>query len=298
MGAKWALEATFHNRMAGVVLHRLALGKTPFEINEQKAPPRLVSLTGRDNRGKDNWGGDKSAAVPGYDYLSKAGTKSGNVVVIPIMGTMSRYGTYCSWGCEDMANWILEANRDETVSAIVLEINSPGGEVDGVEMLGAAVAQSLKPVVAWVAGMAASAAYWVGSQAREIMLESETSSEVGSIGVLAMHVDASAYYEKEGYKPTIVRADGSESKALWNSIEPLSAETLAETKRSLNLIRAQFIKTVKAGRPRITDAASNTSGVFSGRMFSGKEALANGMADRIGYLGDAIRRADLLARKA
>ncbi|MBO0933908.1 S49 family peptidase [Fibrella aquatilis] len=298
MGAKWALEPSFHQRMASVVLHRLSLGKAPIEAVADRATPRFVSLTGRDEKGKgDGWGPDKSAAVLGYEYLSKAGTKSGNVVVIPIMGTMSRYGDYCSWGCEDMANWVLEANRDETVSAIVLELNSPGGEVDGVEMFGAAVKQSQKPVVAWVAGMAASAAYWVASQADEIMLESETCSEVGSIGVLAMHVDQTLALEKEGYKVTIVRADGSESKALFNSFEPLSADVLAETKAALNPIRAQFIKTVKAGRPAIADAASDTSGVFSGKMYSGKQAIANGMADRIGYLGDAIRRADLLARK-
>lgn len=294
LNAKWALEPTYHNRMAAIAMRRIDAGKTPFVISsEERTPPRFVSLIGKDEKGKgDGWGPDKSAAVPGYEYLSKAGTKSGNVVVIPIMGAMSRYGDYCSWGTEDMANWIMEANRDETVSAIVLEINSPGGEVDGTEMLGDVVANSGKPVVAWVAGMAASAAYWVASQAREIMMESETSSEVGSIGVLAVHVDASAYYEKEGLKVQIIRADGSEDKALFNSLEPLNELALNDTKGSLNAIRDQFIKTVQAGRPTIS------ADVFSGKMYPGSTAIKKGMADRIGYLGDAIRRADLLARRA
>ena len=287
---RWALDATFHNRMAGVILRRIDAGQAPFEVPQSRKAP-FAALVGRDDRGKDNWGGDKSAAVPGYNNLSKATTKSGQVVVLPIIGVMSRYGGYCSWGAEDMANWILEANRDDNVSAIVLEINSPGGQVDGTELLGETVRQSQKPVVAYVAGYAASAAYWVASQCREIVMESATTSDVGSIGVLAVHVDASAAYEKEGYKVTILRSDGSEDKALFNGIEPLSDVVVNETKASLNLIRSTFVKIVKAGRPGISAT------VFSGKMYPGKEALTLGMADRIGYLGDAIRRADLLARK-
>jgi len=197
----WALEQTFHDRMAIIGLRRLEAGLEPFAINvADRKVAYLVAdapLKGKDDKGKDDWGGDKSAAVPGYEYVSKVAVKSGLVAVIPIMGAMSRYGNYCSWGSEDMANWILEANQDPSISAIVLEINSPGGQVDGTQMLGEVIRQSQKPVVAWVAGMAASAAYWVASQAREIMMESLTTSEVGSIGVLAVHIDATKALEKE-----------------------------------------------------------------------------------------------------
>ncbi|OIN55426.1 S49 family peptidase, partial [Arsenicibacter rosenii] len=198
----------------------------------------------------------------------------------------------CSWGSEDIAGWIMEANNDPAISAIVLEINSGGGQVDGTQLLGEVVRASQKPVVAWVAGMAASAAYWVASQAREIVMESETTSEVGSIGVIAMHVDATKALEQEGYKVTIVRSDGSADKALFNSFEPLSEAVINDTKASLNLIRQTFEKTVKAGRPGIS------ADVFTGKMYAGKDAIRLGMADRIGYLGDAVRRADLLARKS
>ncbi|MGM9510171.1 S49 family peptidase [Larkinella sp. GY13] len=293
LSAKWALEPLFHERMADLALRRLLAGKPLFDVSENRQVPRFVStLTGHDDVGQDDWGADRSAAVPGYSSLSKVSAKSGRVVVLPIMGTMSRYGGLCAWGSEDTANWVLEANRDETISAIVLEINSPGGEVDGTEMLGEVVRRSGKPVVAWVAGMAASAAYWVASQAREIIMESPTSSEVGSIGVLAMHVDASQYYQQEGLSVNIIRADGSEDKALFNSIEPLSDAVRTETKTVLNDIRQSFIKTVQRGRPGIS------RDVFSGKMYSGRQALTLGMADRIGFLGDAIRRADQLAKSA
>lgn len=292
VNAKFALEPAYHDRMAAVILRRMEAGKKPFSIKlaDRKAP-YAVSSAGEPLQGKTK-GGKKSAAVPGYDYMvSKVSTKSGIVAVIPIMGVMSRYGDWCSWGSEDIANWVMEANNDPNVSAIVLEINSPGGSVDGTEMLGDVVKASGKPVVAWVAGMAASAAYWVASQTREIYMESETSSEVGSIGVLAMHVDATGWLEKEGYKVTILRSEGSPDKALFNAYEPLSETVVNDAKASLNLLRDAFVKTVKAGRPGIS------GDVFTGKMYAGKEAIAKKMANKIGALGDAIKRADLLARK-
>ncbi len=288
MASKWALEPTFHDRMVNIALRRMTEGKSPFVIDEsQRATPYVVSIEQKAQASNL----EASQPAPGYGRLTTALTKSGLVVVVPIKGTMTRYGDLCSWGTEDIANWILEANADASVSAIVLEINSPGGEVDGTQYLGDVIKYSQKPVVAWVAGMAASAGYWVASQAREIMLESETTSDVGSIGVLAMHVDASAYYEKEGFKVQIIRSEGSEDKALFNSVEPLSDAAMGDIKQSLKVVRDTFIKTVKAGRPNIADD------VFSGKMYDGKTAKSKGMVDRFGYLGDAIQRADILARK-
>lgn len=271
----WALEEHFNNVMATQLLRT-------GSVTVRRNGGQLLRLTADEMK--------PMAAAPGYNRLGRMTTQSGQVVVIPIMDTMSRYGDACSFGSEDVAAWIAEANADGSVSGIVLEINSPGGDVDGTEMLGHAVKNSKKPIVAWVAGMAASAAYWVASQASEIVAESEVSTRVGSIGVLAMHVDASAALEKEGYKVTIIRSDGSEDKALFNSVEPLGEDIVTNTKAELNQIRSQFIDIVKAGRPGIAND------VFSGKMFSGKDAKKRKMVDRFGSLSDAVRRADLLAR--
>ncbi|MCP9765148.1 S49 family peptidase [Lacihabitans soyangensis] len=291
----WALEPRFNEVQAALMLRKLSQGGSMAEMkaawDEQKAKhgPYLAP---------SNFG---SAQSPVASHIGADGkwkpwdlsqAKGGGVAIIPMIGTMTRYGGMCSYGSEDFASWIMEANSMDYVSSIVLEMNGPGGEVDGTEMLGAVVKNSRKPVVAYVAGMAASAHYWVASQCREIIMESETTSEVGSIGVLSMHVDASKFYEKEGYKINIIRSDGSEDKALYNSIEPLSAELLSTVKAELNVVRGTFIKNVKAGRPGISDD------VFTGKMYFGKEAIKKGMADSIGYLGDAVYRADLLASKS
>jgi protease-4 len=278
LGSKWALETGYHNRMAEIAIGRMKAGKEPFVISENRKPVMIYH---------------PSAGLSSYGFsgLEKPLTQSGHVAIIPIIGAMSRYGGMCSYGSEDMKNWIDKANADPNISAIVLEINSPGGEVDGTEALGTAVKNSKKPVVAWVAGMAASAAYWVASQASEIWMESEVTSEVGSIGVLCMHIDQSGALEAEGYKVSIIRSDGSEDKAVFNSIEGLSDEVLASTKESLNSTRTQFVKTVKSGRPNIA------GDVFTGKMFEGKTAKQKKMSDRFGSLTDAVLRADQLARR-
>ncbi|RRB13816.1 S49 family peptidase [Larkinella knui] len=288
LNAKWALEPTFHDRMGKIALDRVLSGHTPFAataegVDRNRKEPYFVSMYPAQPKVAESWA---------YGSLYKPKAESGRIVVLPILGTMSRYGDYCTYGSEDYASWILEANDDPSISAIVLELNSPGGQVDGTEFLGEVIRQSQKPIVAFVAGMAASAAYWIASQAKLIVMESATSSEVGSIGVLAMHVDASKAYEKEGYKVTIVRATGSTDKALFNSIEPLSETVLAETKQILDAIRETFVDKVKAGRPGISED------VFSGKMYIGRDALALKMADKIGFLGDAIAEADRLALAA
>lgn len=277
----WALEPRFHEVQAAFLLNRINQGSSFSELAEKW----------EHQRAKSRHLPELFAGEPGSNDSSSQTNSTQGVAVIRIIGSMTRYGDLCSYGSEDIASWILEANTRPEISAIVLQINSPGGEVDGTEMLANVVKYSKKPIVAHVAGMAASAGYWVASQASEIMMESRTTSEVGSIGVLAVHVDSSAFLEKEGHKVTIIRADGSEDKALFNSIEPLNEDVLAIAKTHLNVSRKAFIASVKSARKNISED------VFSGKMFFGSEALKLGMADSIGYLGDAVSRAYQLSKK-
>lgn len=272
---KWALEPKFHDRVAALIL----AGKIDLSsLQANRKSPYFESL-------QAGFG-----FAEHYYRLPKVQTKQGKVAVIPLIGVMTRAGDLCSWGTEDVCAWMMEAYADRDVIGVVLEVNSGGGAVDGTELLAEVVRQRNKPVVAYVTGMAASAAYWVASQADEIVMESAVASEVGSIGVLAMHVDVSAALEKEGYKITIVRADGSEAKALFNSYEPLSEKLIAEIKAEMKPVRGEFIKQVQNVRAKIADEE-----IFSGKMYPGSEAVKNGMADRIGYLGDAVGRVQKLS---
>lgn len=148
LNTAFALEPRFHSVQSGLIMRRLARGEKALDLAEQmkerQAPYETGPMAGF-------W--DENGS---YHAFGKAMAKGGQTVaVIPIMGVMTRYGDMCSYGSEDIASWIMEANAMESVVAIVLEINSPGGQVDGTELLGEVVRQSQKPVVAFVAGMAA-----------------------------------------------------------------------------------------------------------------------------------------------
>jgi len=264
------MEPRMHERLAMLVL----AGKLDFTsfANNRKAPYFAYD--------DDSYGSSRSP----YNRLQKVESKAGRIVIIPLEGTMSRNGDYCSWGTSHITSWLLEAYADPNVAGVILEINSGGGAVDGTQLLVEAVRQRTKPVVAYVTGMAASAAYWVASQCDEIVMESAAASEVGSIGVIAMHVDMSKAYEEAGFKITIIRSQGSEQKALFNSFEPLTPELISSTQAEMAPIKDVFIKDVKTGMPAVTDE------LCTGLIYNGKAAVKNGMATSIGFMGDAIQR--------
>lgn len=226
---------------------------------------------------------DGSSRSP-YSKLKRLDSKAGRVVVIPLEGAMSRNGDYCAWGTSHIGSWILEAYADPNVAGVILETNSGGGAVDGTELLAEIIRQRTKPVVAYVTGMAASAAYWVVSQCDEIIMESASASEVGSIGIIAMHMDMSKAYEDAGFKVTIIRSQGSEEKALFNSFEPLTPEIKAAVQAEMAPIKEAFINQVIKARPAVSEELTK------GAMYSGKQAVKNGMATSIGYMGDAVAR--------
>lgn len=268
--AIWALDPVLHSRMLPVVIGRMAAGKDAFvaPADLKMGRPQKVAVTGK-----------------------ASGLKiDGNVMVIGIDGVMTRSGDFCSYGTEQLSEWVTQANADPSVDAILLKINSGGGDVDGTEQLARKVAGSKKPILAYVAGTAASAAYWVASQAAEIMMESATTANVGSIGVLGYHVNAKKAIEAQGYEVAIIRADGSEDKALWNSIEPLTAELVADAKTQMNVIRETFVAAVQEKR-------SVHERVFTGKMYNGKQAIKEGLADRVGDFEMALSRAMVLAKK-
>jgi protease-4 len=236
-----------------------------------------------------------SADVTGQGSGENTATK---IAIIPIQGTMIKGGYW--WGYADqqrLSELIDRINADSSYAGIVLDIDSGGGTVDGTEVLGLAVAASKKPVVAYVDGMAASAAYWVASQAKEILISSAGTTFIGSIGVLELYVGYHRALDMEGYDVEILRAGKNPDKARFNSIEPLTDEVRADEVRAMDTIKAVFDSTVKKGRgERLTPEA--LAQAFTGRMFPGKEAIKMGLVDRVGTIYDAIKRVAALASQS
>lgn len=174
---------------------------------------------------------------------------------------------------------------DPQVSAIVLDVNSPGGQVNGVPELSQRIfeARGKKPIVAVANHQMASAAYWIASAADEVV--AAPSGSVGSIGVFAVHEDLSAQLAMQGVKLTFVSR--GKYKLEGSPYQPLSDEARALIEQSVSETYEEFIGAV--ARNRGASAEVVRSGFGEGRMVKAKRAVALGMADRIGTLEETVR---------
>jgi signal peptide peptidase SppA len=179
-----------------------------------------------------------------------------------------------------------ELIRDPEVGAIVLDVNSPGGAVYGIEEVSKQIfeARGAKPIVAVANHLMASAAYWIGSAADEIVIT--PSGDVGSIGVFAIHEDWSVAFDKEGIKLSIIKE--GRFKTEGNPYEPLSEEARAALQASVSEVYDTFVEAV--GRNRGVKPAVVRNGFGEGRVVSAREAVKLGMADRIGTLEETVNR--------
>lgn len=216
---------------------------------------------------------------------------AGTIAVLPLLGTISQRAgmmTNFSGGTstEIFAKAFRSALADESVRAIVLDVDSPGGTVYGVDELAGEIfrARGKKPIVAAVNSLAASAAYWIASAADEIAVT--PGGEVGSIGVYAMHVDESQLDEKVGLKITLISA--GKFKTEGNPFEPLSGDARGAIQKRVDEYYDMFAGAVV--RNRSTTAAAARKGFGEGRVVGAKEAVELGMADRIATLDQILAR--------
>jgi signal peptide peptidase SppA len=177
-----------------------------------------------------------------------------------------------------------EALTAEDVAAIVMDVDSPGGMVEGVTELAGEIraARGRKPIVAVANLEANSAAYWLASQADEIVVSQ--SSRIGSIGVYTAHEDRSVEGEQKGVKTTLVSA--GKFKAEGNPFAPLSDEALAHMQSLVDSYYGMFVHDVAKGRKVPVDDVR--SGFGEGRVVTAKDAVETGMADRMGSLEQVI----------
>jgi HK97 family phage prohead protease len=179
-----------------------------------------------------------------------------------------------------------DALADESVAAILLDVDSPGGSTDLVPEMAAEIlaARGTKPIVAATNTWAASAAYWIASAADELVVT--PSGQVGSIGVYAMHQDWSKHDEKLGVDTTFVSA--GKFKVEGNEFEPLSEEAEAEMQRVVSAFYKMFVQGVAAGRG--VSAETVVSDFGQGRMVMAADAVEAGMADRVATFDETLAR--------
>ncbi len=219
-------------------------------------------------------------------------TRSGAVAVLPLFGVMSQRMNMMSamsggTSTELFGKMFKDAVNDPGISGIVMDIDSPGGSVFGVQELAQTImdARGTKPIIAFANSMAASAAFWVASAADEIVVT--PSGQVGSIGVLTAHSDLSVALDAAGEKITLISA--GKKKVDANPTEPLSAEAKADLQATVDTYYTSFVGAVAKGRG--VSPADVRGGFGEGGMVGAAEAVKLNMADRVGTLETAISRA-------
>jgi len=175
---------------------------------------------------------------------------------------------------------------DDNVGAIVLEIDSPGGSVFGIQELWDTIfsARGEKKVVAVANSYAASAAYYIASAAEEVVVT--PSGAVGSIGVLTAHADMSKKLAEEGIDVTLISA--GKFKTEGNQFEPLSAEGRDAMQDMVDGYYSAFVNAVAKGRD--VKAADVRGGFGEGRVVTAANAKSEGMVDRVETLDSTIAR--------
>ena len=228
--------------------------------------------------------GDKLAA---RHSTTPARQRGGATAIIPVVGPLSRRPSLFSQllGLGDSATYqgisrnLNDALADSQVKSIALVIDSPGGTVGGLPELADEIARAgkIKPVTAVADGLAASAAYWIGSQATRFV--ATPSGEVGSIGVFLLHVDASRGVDAAGLTPTFIASDISPFKTEANPLEPLAEDARAFLQSKVNEIGRNFVRAVARGRN--VNESTVTTLYGKGRVLFAPAALRFGMIDDI-----------------
>ncbi len=215
-----------------------------------------------------------------------AANDEGAVAVIPIQGVLTQRGGCCGNSTEQIGEWVDAAAGDDSIKAIVLDVDSPGGSVFGVQETGEKIRQAreVKPVFAVANSMMASAAYWLASQATQIV--GTPGADIGSIGVIMVHADVSKYNEELGVKYTYITS--SEHKAEGNWDEPLSDDARAHMQSRVDDYHATFVDAISKGRKVTKSLVNNEFG--QGRMFGSAKAKELGMIDKIGTLASTVNK--------
>lgn len=224
----------------------------------------------------------------GYAPQSQAQEKEGSrlltvqngVAVVSIRGSLtnaeSGYGSYTT-SYPEIRDAMIQAAADPSVKAVLMDINSGGGSVTGVSDTAKLIrsVDGIKPVYAYTDGLAASAAYWLGSSARAVY--SSEMAELGSIGVITVHQSYARLYQEMGIDATVIRS--GEFKSLGHPLEPLSDKAKAVIQDQLDQMYDMFAGYVADRRGMTLDNFNKTAG--EGRVFIGQKAVEAGLSDGV-----------------
>lgn len=230
------------------------------------------------------------AAVLQEDEAKGYQTKDG-IAIINVTDVITKNKTFFSFffggtSSAEVKVVFQNALADPDVKAILLYIDSPGGTVDGTQELADYVYENKgdKPLYAFSDGFIASAAYWIGAAADKIWISSDT-VEVGSIGVIATHLDQSKFDEMIGAKVTEITA--GRYKRIASSHKPLSEEGKTYLQDQVDHIYSVFVEDLARMRGRSVDQILTMA---DGKIFIGQQAVEIGLVDGVATYENVIEQ--------
>lgn len=222
------------------------------------------------------------------------------IAIYYCQGGITQQATTSLWGSEQQivsSQVIADLNdlaKDDNIKAVVIRINSGGGDVYASEQLWRAVSQlnKKKPVVVSMGGMAASGAYYMSMGARYVMAQPTTLT--GSIGIFGALPDLSGLItQKLGVKFDEVKTNRNSGYQGALMARPLNAEELGYLQAYVNRGYTLFRKRVADGRKMSVDEVEK---IAQGRVWLGTDAKSNKLIDGLGGLDDAVKKAAQLAK--
>lgn len=218
---------------------------------------------------------------------------AGGIAVLPLYGIVTQRGNMVddvsgpgTTSTQQFSSALRQLLADDTVSQILIDIDSPGGSVYGVAELADEIqtARAQKSVVAVANSLAASAAYWIGCSASEFYIT--PGGEVGSIGVWQAHQDYSRALDEAGVKTTLISA--GKYKVEGNPYSPLDEEAQSFMQSRVDDYYAAFTKAVARGRG--VPISQVRDGMGQGRVLGADAALAQNMVDGVATFDEVIKK--------
>lgn len=211
---------------------------------------------------------------------------AGSIAIIDIDNPILKHDNCGDPGSISLAGIIQRADQDSRISSILLRIDSPGGQVSGLQTFTDAITACNKPIFAFINdGMAASAAYWIAACCNEIW-SSHATNAVGSIGVYTRLADQSKHLSLQGIEVHEIYADQSSEKN--GRYRDALKGNYSELKKDLNFTANTFIKAVRINRSeKLNFSAQNDP--FKGKLFNSIDALENGLIDKIGSFQQCVQ---------
>ncbi|OGS11442.1 MAG: hypothetical protein A2234_04245 [Elusimicrobia bacterium RIFOXYA2_FULL_58_8] len=221
--------------------------------------------------------------------------KKDAVAVIPLYGVITQGSSSRSWerGSQQIAKRIRLMSEKKEVKAILLDINSPGGSVGAVQEIYSAVLrarkETKKPFVARFGEVSASGGYYVASACDLIVAQPGTIT--GSIGVIFSVSNFEGLMKKVGVKNEAIKS--GKFKDIGSPVRDMTQEERKLLQGLIDDSYSQFVAAVSEGRKKTVEEVKILA---DGRIYTGRQALANKLIDKLGDLRDALDAAGELAK--